>query len=90
MLILPLMYKTIIIRRTIIIGLSNCPAISPQRHTSHTQMRIKAKVYVRVQAIWDRTDCPSALVCGRVYVENGETEHRKWNITVPLGFSSSL
>ncbi len=38
------MYKTIIIiiRRPIIIGLSNCPAISPQRRTSHThvQMRI--------------------------------------------------
>ncbi len=45
------MYKTIIIiiivRRPIIIGLSNCPAISPQRRTSHTHahMRIKAKVY---------------------------------------------
>ncbi len=37
----------IIVRRPIIIGLSNCPAISPQRHTSHThtQIRIKAKVY---------------------------------------------
>ncbi len=41
-LILLLMYKTIIItiivvRRPIIIGLSNCPAISPQCHTSHTR-----------------------------------------------------
>ncbi len=38
-LILLLMYKTIIIiiiRRLIIIVLSNCPAISPQRRTSHT------------------------------------------------------
>ncbi len=38
---LQLMYKTIIIiiivRRPIIIGLSNCPAISPQRRTSHTR-----------------------------------------------------
>ncbi len=38
-----LMYKTIIIiiiiiiRRPIIIGLSNCPAISPQCRTSHTR-----------------------------------------------------
>ncbi len=37
-----LMYKTIIIiiiiiRRPMIIGLSNCPAISPQRRTSHTR-----------------------------------------------------
>ncbi len=39
-LILLLMYKTIIIRGPIIIGLSNCPAL----HT-HAQMRIKAKVY---------------------------------------------
>ncbi len=38
------MYKTIIIiiiiiiiRRPIIIGLSNCPSISPQRRTSHTR-----------------------------------------------------
>ncbi len=52
-LILLLMYKTIIIiiiivvRRPIIIGLSNCHAILPQCCTSHThtQMRIKAKVY---------------------------------------------
>ncbi len=44
-LILLLMYKTIIIiiiiviiiRRPIIIGLSNCPAISPQRRTSLTR-----------------------------------------------------
>ncbi len=41
-LILLLMYKTIIIiiiivRRPIIIGLSNCPAISPQCRTSHTR-----------------------------------------------------
>ncbi len=40
-LILLLMYKTIIIIiiirwLIIIIVLSNCPAISPQRHTSHT------------------------------------------------------
>ncbi len=37
-LILLLMYKTIIIiiRWLIIIVLSNCPAISPQRRTSHT------------------------------------------------------
>ncbi len=41
---LRLMYKTIIIivRRPIIIGLSNCPAISPQCRTSHpAQMRNK-------------------------------------------------
>jgi len=47
MLILLLMYKCIIIiiiRRPIIIGQSNCPAISPQRRV-HTQMRFKAKVY---------------------------------------------
>ncbi len=31
------MYKTIIIIIIIIIGLSNCPAISPQCHTSHTR-----------------------------------------------------
>ncbi len=37
-LILLLMYKIIIIRRHIIIGLlSNCPAISPQCRTSHTR-----------------------------------------------------
>ncbi len=37
-LILLLIYKTIIIiRRPIIIGLSNCPAISPQHRTSHTR-----------------------------------------------------
>ncbi len=38
-LILLLMYKTIniIIRRPIIIGLSNCPVISPQRRTSCTR-----------------------------------------------------
>ncbi len=48
-----LMYKTImimiiiIVSGPIIIGLSNWPAISPQRHHLHThaQMRIKAKVY---------------------------------------------
>ncbi len=43
MLILLLMYTTIIIiiiiiiSQPIIIGLSNCPAISPQRRTSHTR-----------------------------------------------------
>ncbi len=42
MLILLLMYNTIIIiiiiiSQPIIIGLSNCPAISPQRRTSHTR-----------------------------------------------------
>ncbi len=42
-LILLLMYKTItiitiiVVRRPIIIGLSNCPAISPQCRTSHTR-----------------------------------------------------
>ncbi len=41
-LIFLLMYKTIIIiiiiiRRPIIIGLSNCPVISPQRRTSRTR-----------------------------------------------------
>ncbi len=37
-LILLLMYKTIIIIKwPIIIGLSNCPDISPQRRTSHTR-----------------------------------------------------
>ncbi len=35
MLTLLLMYKTVII--IIIIGLSNCPAVSPQRRTSHTR-----------------------------------------------------
>ncbi len=40
-LILLLMYKTIIIivRRPIIIGLSNCPAILPHCRTSHTHTR---------------------------------------------------
>ncbi len=37
MLILLLMYTTIIIIMRLIIGLSYCPTISPQRRTSHTR-----------------------------------------------------